>query len=230
MKACNIRQLLTCRPGRDSILRDAGPIRKNGSAFYMNVIYRSDRFNLITEFRGNIQGILPDYFKVKMHISDFSEEHLGENSLSVFLTSIAVSAEKKEETPVEAVRSTKDRRKLLGKPRDFQHFLEKEGPAYDEEFMLDIEFDFDTGTCTIHHINLPLRMRGGGAGSRIVQKAELLAKIMGMAAVYVPAEHRATSFWLKNGYRFAFPAEKSFYEGNSQRSNIYIAYDLRKNI
>lgn len=196
----------------------------------MNVINRSDRFNLITEFRSSIQGILSDNLKVKMHISDFSEEHLGENSLSVFLTSIAGSAVKKEAKPVEAVRSTKERRKLMGKPRDFQYFLEKEGPAYDEEFMLDIEFDYDTGTCTIHHINLPLRMRGGGFGSRIVQKAELIAKKMGMVTVYVPAEHRATAFWLKNGYQFAFPAERNFYESNSERSNVYIAYDLRKSI
>ncbi|MFZ5649245.1 MAG: hypothetical protein ACOY4I_00120 [Bacillota bacterium] len=196
----------------------------------MNIINRSDRFNLITEFRNNIQSIFSDQLRVKMQVSSFSEEHLGGSSLSVFLTSEAASAEKQKTLTEEALLSTKARRKLLGKPRDFQRFLDKEGPSYDKEFMLDIEFDYNTGTCTIHHINLPLHMRDRGFGGCIVQKAELLAKKMGMTDVYVPAEHRATAFWLKRGYRFTFPAEKIFYESNSGRSNIYIAYDLRKNI
>lgn len=196
----------------------------------MTPVNNVDRLKLITEFRNYVQDLLSGAIKVKMQLTDLLENHPHQNSLSVFLTSFNTSGEKKKTPPGEAVRSAGERRKLLGKPRDYQRFLDKEGPSYDEGFMLDIEFDFDAGTCTVHNINLPLRMRNLGIGGGIVRGAEILAKKMDMSVMSVPAEHRAAAFWLKNGYSFSFESEKKFYQSNSGRSNLYIAYDMRKEI
>ncbi|KKM12509.1 hypothetical protein SY88_02940 [Clostridiales bacterium PH28_bin88] len=91
-----------------------------------------------------------------------------------------------------------------------QQFLNKEGPSYDQEFMLDIEINYDSETCTIHHINLPFLFREQGLGSRIILEIEKMAQKLGMKVMYIPSEHRATSFWLKNGFDFTFSQEKDF--------------------
>ncbi|MCL6479033.1 MAG: GNAT family N-acetyltransferase [Peptococcaceae bacterium] len=183
--------------------------------------------DLITRLRSDIQRVFADRLRIKMYINDFSEDHPGENKLDIFFTSDIESNGATGEEPEPAPAPVK---LLVGIPRDYQQFLNKEGPSYEEEFMLDLEIDYDTLTLTVHHINLPGHLRNRGLGSRIVGKIEQLAREMGMEAVYIPSEHRATSFWLKNGYAFAFTVEKAFYEKNRDRSDLYVAYDLRKKI
>lgn len=185
--------------------------------------------NLIARFRKDIQEIFEGYLKIKMQLSDLSEETPEENTLNILFNSDTSAGDPSPEA-VKAGPEPHSLRRLVGKPWEFQHFMNKEGPSYDEEFMLDLEFNYDHGICTIHHINLPLHIRGRGVGGCIVEKTEHLAHRMGMKVVYVPAEHRATAFWIKKGYQFNFQAEQTFYEANSGRSNIYIAYDLRKHI
>jgi len=184
----------------------------------------------IARFRNDMQDIFADRLKVKMHVQDLMEEHPGENALTIFLTSgvfkEADTAHQQENADV----NTGKKGLLLGKPRDFQRFLNKEGPSYDGQFMLDLEINYDTGTCTIHHINLPLQLRNLGVGGLILEKTEKLAGRLGMTMIYAPSEHRATSFWLKNGYQFYFGGEKTFYEKNANKANLYVAYDLRKKI
>ncbi|MCL6611403.1 MAG: GNAT family N-acetyltransferase [Peptococcaceae bacterium] len=192
-----------------------------------------ENLDAISRLHGCIQGILESRLKVKMHISDFMEDNPGQNSLGVLFTSDAGAEAEAPGGP--ARREEPDRKTgpavfLVGKHRDFQQFLNKEGPFYDEEFMLDLEFNFDTKICTIHHINLPGRLRGKGLGSAIIEKTEKSAGEMGMRMIYVPSEHRATHFWLKNGYQFGFSRERSFYEKNREKPNLYVAYDLRKRI
>lgn len=200
----------------------------------------SEKLDLISRLRGEIQEMLAGQLKLKMYVSDYLEEHPGENVLAVLFTSGSGSGAESRESPPDHVpgrdlRTDRQpaRRKppvLVGKPRHFQQFLNKEGPDYDREFMLDLEFNYGSATCTIYHINLPGFLRGKGLGTIIVNGAELLARQMGMEKIYVPAEHRATPFWLKNGYRFGFPGEEAFFRKNSSRSNLYVAYDLRKEL
>ncbi|MFZ5632481.1 MAG: GNAT family N-acetyltransferase [Bacillota bacterium] len=183
--------------------------------------------NLIARLRSDIQEVFGGRLKIKMYISDFSEEHPGENKAGIFFTSNIEGDGAPVEEPGSAAAPA---RILVGKPRDFQQFLDKEGPSYEEEFMLDLEINYDTGTFAVHHINLPGHLRNRGLGTQIVNKMEQLARELGMETVYVPSEHRATSFWLRNGYTFTFSGEKAFYEKNRDRSNLYVAYDLRKTI
>ncbi len=117
---------------------------------------------------------------------------------------------------------------IVDRHRIFQQFLTKEGVYYHLEFMLDLEFNYQTGICTIHHLNLPSHLRNMGFGSRLIGETEKLARKLSMTAVKVPSEHRATSFWLKNGYGFTFSHEKDFYTKHMGRDNLYLAYDLQK--
>lgn len=182
--------------------------------------------DLISRLRGEIQDMLGGQLKLKMFIWDLLENHPGENAVGVMFV-----IEADADPDVEASGSGPDPIiKLVGKHRDFQQFLNKEGPFYEQEFMLDLEFDYGTGVCTIHHINLPGQLRNKGLGTAIAEKTERLAVMMGMELMYVPSEHRATSFWLRNGYRFDVPGEQSFYEKNRDKSNLYVAYDLKKKI
>lgn len=183
----------------------------------------------IARFRNDMQNIFADRLKVKMHVQNLMEEHPGENALTIFLIS-GVFTEVDTAPRREEADNAGKKGLLLGKSRDFQRFLNKEGPSYDGQFMLDLEINYDTGTCTIHHINLPLQLRNLGVGGLILEKTEKLAGRLGMTMIYAPSEHRATSFWLKNGYQFYFAGEKTFYEKNSNKSNLYVAYDLRKKL
>ena len=184
----------------------------------------------ITRFRNDMQDIFADRLKVKMHVQDLMEEHPGENALTIFLTSGVFTEADTCPQKEEASDNAGKKGLLVGKSRDFQRFLNKEGPSYDGQFMLDLEINYDSGTCTIHNINLPLQLRNLGVGGLILEKTEKMAGRLGMTMIYAPSEHRATSFWLKNGYQFYFAGEKTFYEKNANKPNLYVAYDLRKKI
>lgn len=199
-----------------------------------------ERLDLVSCLRGEIQQMLGRQQKVKMFVCDLLEEHPGENAVGVLFVSEADTGEESAPLPAGPVSGGSGQRRngsgsvqdqqviLVGKPREFQQFLNKEGPFYNQEFMLDLEFNYGTEICTVHNINLPSHLRNSGLGSAIIKKTEDLARAMGMKTVCVPSEHRATAFWLKNGYRFEIPGEKIFYEKNKDKTNLYVAYDLRK--
>lgn len=207
----------------------------------MTGLVNMERLDLISRLRGEIQDFLGSQLKIKMFICDLLEEHPGENAVGVLFVSESEPGEAagpspsghsakgipQEEAPGDC---TDPAVMLVGKHRDFQQFLNKEGSFYEEEFMLDLEFNYGTGICTVHYINLPGHLRNMGLGSAIVKQAEQLALEMDMEIIYVPSEHRATSFWLRNGYRFDIPGEKAFFEKNRGKANLYAAYDLRKKI
>lgn len=206
-----------------------GP-RNSRECFYVTGLMSIDIQEEIARFRNDMQDIFADRLKVKMHVQDLMEEHPGENALTIFLTSGVFIEGDTTPQQEEADGNTGKKGVLVGKSRDFQRFLNKEGPSYDGQFMLDLEINYDTGTCTIHNINLPLQLRKMGVGGLILEKTEGLAGRLGMTTIYAPSEHRATNFWLKNGYHFYFAQEKTFYEKNANKSNLYVAYDLRKRI
>lgn len=200
----------------------------------------TENLDLIARLHGKVQDLFEGRIRLRMHVWDFSEDHPGESAVGVLLLSDTVPAAHTGDNCVAAQeknspRAGGSRRSgdvsgpvLVGKPREFQEFLNKEGPDYEEGFMLDLEFNYGSGTCTIHNINLPGRLRGGGFGSAIILEAERLAREMGMQSVYAPSEHRSTSFWLKNGYRFTYEGEEGFFLKNRERPRLYVAYDLRK--
>lgn len=207
----------------------------------MSGLVNMERLELISRLRGEIQDMLDSRLKIKMFICDLLEEHPGENAVEVLFASESESREAagpsppcpsangspQEESPGSG---TNQAAILVGKHRDFHQFLNKEGPFYEEEFMLELEFNYGTGVCTVHLINLPGRLRNKGLGSAIAAKSEQLALAMGMETIFVPSEHRATAFWLRNGYLFEIAGEKAFYEKNRDKPNLYVAYDLRKRI
>ena len=100
----------------------------------------------------------------------------------------------------------------------------------ENEFIIDLELNYDTGTALLYHIALPQNMRNKGLGTMIVHIIERLAGKLGLQSITLPAEHNSTGFWLKLGYQFRYPVEKIFYNQHSKRQNLNLAYDLHKNL
>lgn len=218
-------------------------MRPGPGSTFMSGTLSVEKLAMITRLRGDIQEQLEGELKIKMIVCDLMEEHPGENAVGVLLLSDSGAVAEGAFPPapgggepaVDARQSkyqpdTGSTAVLVGKHRDFQQFLNKEGPLYEDEFMLDLEFNYNSETCTVHNLNLPGRLRGKGLGSAIISIIERLARNMDLQLIYAPSEHRATSFWLKNGYRFKYPVEEDFFRKNSHKPNLYVAYDLRKPI
>ncbi|MEW6274822.1 MAG: GNAT family N-acetyltransferase [Bacillota bacterium] len=109
-------------------------------------------------------------------------------------------------------------------------FYNKNVPPFSEEFLLDLGYDYGAGVCVVHYLNLPVLFRGRGAGAQVVKKIEKLGKQVGIRTISVPAEHNAVNFWLKQGYSFTNAREKEFFQRHEDRNNLFIAYDLHKNL
>ena len=100
----------------------------------------------------------------------------------------------------------------------------------ENEFIIDLEFNYHTKTALLYHITLPQNLRNKGLGTMIVQLIELLAGKLGLQSISLPAEHDSTRFWLKLDYQFRYPGEKNFYDQHAKRQNLNLAYELYKDL
>lgn len=191
-----------------------------------------DAADLFSRFRDRVEETFGGALTVRL----VTEEPVaGRHTCSIMLTGeLTAKPQPPAGAPAagdeESARGNSGTKTIVGKHIDLQGFFRKDEPPYSEEFMLDLEFNPGNRTCTIHNINLPYFLRERGAGSKIIREIEKLCRSLGMQYVYVPSEHDATNFWLKQGYRFTFGHEQSFFLKNRQRKNIFIAYDLRKDL
>lgn len=102
------------------------------------------------------------------------------------------------------------------------------GDSPEQEFIIDLQLNFSSGTAVLFHIALPLFRRKTGLGTRIMGEIEKTLTKLGFKNISLPAEHHSTGFWLKKGYRFRFAPEREFYEKNKSRDNLHVAYELEK--
>lgn len=182
--------------------------------------------DFFSEFRNRVEELFEGRLSIRL-ITEESDTHNYPNS--ILLAGEPVEKPEHVSNGAEETNQPKiEIKTIIGKHLELKSFFNKDEPPYSEEFMLDLEFDYGTETCTIHHINLPYCLRDRGAGSQIIKEIENLCHVMGMKNIYVPSEHNATNFWLKHGYQFNFDHEKRFFDRNRQKKNIFIAYDLRK--